>query len=142
MRIPSGGPWPQQGSSRSWDTMGSGAQRPRGVAPKGYKKSDQRLTEDLGEALMDEGIDCSNVEVQVKDGVVTITGEITDRSDKYRIEHVAAGMMGVQDVDNQLRVAKSSSQAESKPGRAGEGQAGSASAGGGGRSDKGGGRTH
>lgn len=131
---------PQQGASRSWDTMGG--PRPRGVAPKGYKKSDQRLTEDLGEALMDEGIDCGNVEVQVKDGVVTITGEITDRSDKYRIEHVAAGMMGVQDVDNQLRVAKSSSQTESKPGRTGEGQAGSAGVGGAGRNDKSGGRNH
>lgn len=109
-----GGGRPQ--GSRSWD--GGGPSRSRGVAPKGYKKSDQRLTEDLGEALMDEGIDCGNVEVQVKDGVVTITGEITDRADKYRIEHVAAGMMGVQDVDNQLRVAKA--QGESKSGRSGE----------------------
>ncbi len=94
-------------------SSGSTAAR-RGAAPKGYKKSDQRLTEDLGELLMNHGIDCSSVDLQVKEGIVTLTGECSDRSDKHQIEHLAAEMSGVKDVENQLRITKRGSQLESK----------------------------
>jgi hypothetical protein len=111
----------QQGDPQnSWRGSDSGAgssyARSRGNPFKGFKKSDQRLTEDLGEALMDDGIDCGNVEVQIKDGVVTLTGEVNDRTDKYRIEQIAADMTGVSDVENQIRLAKRGSREESSSG--------------------------
>jgi len=85
---------------------GSGSARVRGNPPKGYKKSDQRLQEDLSEALMDEGIDCANVDLQVTEGVVKLSGEVVERSDKFRIEQIAAAMSGIHDVENQLRMAR------------------------------------
>lgn len=92
---------------------GSAQSRQRGTPPKGYKKSDDRVREDVCERVMDEGIDCRNVDISVKDGLVTLTGEVCHRADKYRLEHLAADIAGVSDVENQLRLTKKTAGGES-----------------------------
>lgn len=78
--------------------------RRRGVAPRGYQRSDDRIREDVCERLMDDGLDCGGLEVTVRSGIVELSGEVEQRSDKHRIEQVAANVSGVSDVNNQLRV--------------------------------------
>lgn len=65
---------------------------------------------------MAEGLDCSNVEITVREGIVTLTGDVAARADKHRIEQIAADVSGVKDVENQLRMGKpdSSGLSESK----------------------------
>jgi len=82
------------------------------VAPKGYRKSDDRIKEEVCERLIEEGIDCGNVDVSIKEGLVTVTGEVNDRRDKHRIEEIAESVSGVSDVENQLRLAKREKRAD------------------------------
>lgn len=76
-----------------------------GIGPKGYKRSDQRIQEDVSDALMDDAfIDATHIEVTVKDGEVMLEGWVDDRSTKRRTEDVAGGVRGVRDVHNHLRI--------------------------------------
>lgn len=79
-----------------------------GRGPKGYKRSDERLREDISERLMHSGtVDSSDVTVEVADGIVTLTGTVPDRYMKYAIEDVADTCAGIKDVDNRVRVQRS-----------------------------------
>lgn len=82
----------------------------RRVAPKGYRRSDERIQEDLCERLAhDHRIDVEHVEVRVRDGVVTLSGTVRDRQQKFHIEDVADDTFGVSDVENQIRVERDGS---------------------------------
>jgi hypothetical protein len=73
--------------------------------PKGYKRSDERIREDICDELMTMGdIDSSDVEVSVNGGAVSLTGTVPDRSMKYRIESVADRCTGVVDITNLIKV--------------------------------------
>ncbi|MEZ0172548.1 BON domain-containing protein [Microvirga sp. TS319] len=86
--------------------MGRGMSGPhRGRGPKGYRRSDERIHEDVCERLTeDRFIDASNVEVTVKDGEVTLSGTVASRGLKYRAEDLAELASGVHHVQNNLRV--------------------------------------
>ncbi len=76
-----------------------------GRGPKGWRRSDERITEDLCEALTrDPHIDASDIEVRVEQGDVTLTGTIDSREAKRAAEELAERCSGVLDVTNQLRV--------------------------------------
>ena len=78
----------------------------RGRGPKGYTRTDQRITEDVCERLTDDDyVDAGDIEVQVTEGVVTLTGTVATRSMKHRAEDVAEACGGVRDVENRIRVA-------------------------------------
>ena len=108
------GPGASSGTGSHWgqaDTdRGSarfGGQRGRG--PKNYTRTDQRITEDLCERLTDDDhVDAGGIEVQVKDGVATLTGNVPQRWMKHRAEDLAEACGGVRDVENRLRVSKDS----------------------------------
>jgi hypothetical protein len=73
--------------------------------PKGYKRSDERIREDICDALgREHDIDSSDVEVKVQNGEVTISGTVPHRHMKLQIEQLADRMSGVNDVNNQIRV--------------------------------------
>jgi len=73
--------------------------------PWNYERSDERIREDVCERLWrDERLDVGDVSVDVKDGVVTLEGQVTDRRMKHAIEDIAAHCGGVQDVENRIRV--------------------------------------
>jgi hypothetical protein len=86
---------------------GMGQERGRfsGRGPKGYQRSDERIREDVNERLTDHpDIDASEIEVQVREGEVTLTGTVEDRQTKRRAEDVAESVSGVKEIHNQLRI--------------------------------------
>jgi osmotically-inducible protein OsmY len=89
-----------------------------GRGPKGYQRSDQRLREEVSDRLMaDDLVDASDIEVQVKNGEVTLTGSVGDRQAKRRAEDLAEQVMGVRDVMNQIRVESGTSSGSSTASR-------------------------
>lgn len=79
----------------------------RRTTPKNFRRTDSRVREDICERLWDEPtIDVGDVDVQVKDGVVTLEGTVPHRPMKYLIEDIAADTPGVHDVENRVRVAR------------------------------------
>lgn len=83
-----------------WRTMPAGGRRGRG--PKNYRRSDQRIVEDINDRLLESPVDASEVAVQCKDGIVTLTGSVEDRDAKRMVEFIADSVPGVIDVNNQL----------------------------------------
>lgn len=74
-----------------------------GKGPKGYNRSDERIYEDVCEALsLHPEIDASGVEVSVQGGIVTLTGTILSRRMKKEAEHFIDTVPGVYDVVNLL----------------------------------------
>lgn len=91
---------------RRFDKMREGTFRGRG--PKGYRRSDERIREDINDRLTDHAhLDASDIEVSVKEGEVTLSGKVFDRSDKRLAEDVAESVTGVKNVQNNLRTDKS-----------------------------------
>lgn len=82
-------------------------ERPRGKGPKSYRRSDERIREDVNEQLSEGYLDASEVEVTVVEGVVTLSGTVNSRSDKRRAEDIAEDVRGVKNVENRLRVEQS-----------------------------------
>jgi len=79
--------------------------RHAGKGPKGYRRADDRIREDVCECLTRHAhIDATEVEVRVKDGEVTLTGTVERREEKRLAEDAAERVPGVQDVHNQLRM--------------------------------------
>ncbi len=77
----------------------------RGRGPKGYRRSDERIREDVSDRLTDDGwLDASSIEVAVKDGEVTLSGTVHARDDKRRAELLAESVSGVDNVQNNLRL--------------------------------------
>ena len=78
-----------------------------GKGPKGYKRSGERLKEEVCDRLERQGdIDASEIEVECKDGIVTLKGKVRDRRTKRRAEEVVEDLYGVDDVMNELRIDK------------------------------------
>ncbi len=51
-------------------------------------------------------LDASDIDVQVSEREVTLSGEVSSRSDKRRAEDIAEDVSGVTHVQNNLRVRK------------------------------------
>lgn len=80
-----------------------------GKRPKGYRRSDERIYEEVCEALTSHlEIDPSNVEVKVVEGVVTFSGTVENRQMKRLVEDVTEHLPGVFDVRNELTFKTSS----------------------------------
>jgi hypothetical protein len=75
-----------------------------GIGPRGYKRPDVRIEEEVVQRLEDaEWVDATDVEVEVADGVVTLGGEVATRAERRAAEDIAAEVAGVVDVINRLR---------------------------------------
>jgi osmotically-inducible protein OsmY len=78
-----------------------------GKAPRGYVRSSERIHDDVCERLTRHpGVDPSNVTVAVADGVVKLTGHVTDERTLRLVEATARDVTGVREVQNQLVVAR------------------------------------
>ncbi len=76
-----------------------------GRGPKNYHRSDARIREEICDRLTTHpDIDASDIEVTVTSGVVTLTGTAEDRHEKRLADLIAEDAVGVDDVDNQLKV--------------------------------------
>jgi osmotically-inducible protein OsmY len=79
-----------------------------GRGPKGYQRSDERIREDVCDRLADDPlVDASDIEINVKNGEVTLSGSVIDRGQKRRSEDVIERVSGVREVHNNLRVNRS-----------------------------------
>ena len=81
-----------------------------GRGPRDYRRSDERVRELICERLTDDPhVDASEVTVEVRGGVITLSGSVPDRRMKHRIEDIAADLAREDDdVRNEVRVAASS----------------------------------
>lgn len=104
-------PYEHGGRYNRWsDDIRSDASRENhfGKGPKGYKRSPERIKDEACEVLArDFRIDASGIEVDFKDGVLILKGDVASRSDKRRAESLVEDLSGVEDVHNLLRVKRS-----------------------------------
>jgi osmotically-inducible protein OsmY len=76
-----------------------------GLGPKNYHRSDERIREDICDRLTTHpDVDASDLEVEVANGVVTMVGTVESRHEKRIAELIADDTIGVDDVNNQLKV--------------------------------------
>jgi hypothetical protein len=99
------GPWMVAAPVLAWPDIGGARPGPHvGKGPRGARRSDDRIKEDVSDRLaISPVLDASEITVDVRDGHVTLTGSVTDRSDKRLAEDLAYSIRGVQDVLNRLR---------------------------------------
>jgi hypothetical protein len=89
-----------------------------GRGPRGYKRSDDRIREDVSDRLSDDSwLDATDIEVMVSETEVTLSGTVADRDAKRRAESLAESVSGVSHVQNNLRVSQ-----HDRPGGVTEGQ--------------------
>lgn len=80
-----------------------------GKGPKGYRRADGRIREEVCEALTrSREVDATNIEVDVNNGVVTLKGSVPYRNMKKEAEWCTEELPGVEDVFNLLVVGKHS----------------------------------
>jgi hypothetical protein len=78
----------------------------RGIGPRGYTRTDERIREDVCEGLCDsDDIDAADITVAVGSGTVRLSGTVPNRAMKHRAEDVAESCSGVRDIENSIRVA-------------------------------------
>ncbi len=112
-----GGQWNGQGMGGQ---PGGSRESYRGRGPSGYRRSDERIQEQVNEALEDDDrVDAEHISVQVQGGEVTLTGTVRDRYQKRCAEDCVEAVRGVKDVHNQLRVQSGQGMSGEMPGQAG-----------------------
>lgn len=80
----------------------------RGKGPKDYKRSEDRIKEDVCDRLSDDDmVDASKIQIQVQGDEVVLTGSVSSREEKRRAEDVVESISGVRNVENRLRVGRS-----------------------------------
>lgn len=83
----------------------TGRQSFRGIGPKGYRRSDEKIKDDVSECLYrNTEVDASYIEVFVQDGHVVLRGTVNDRYQKIMAEEAVEHLAGVIDVYNELRI--------------------------------------
>ncbi|MBC7714035.1 MAG: BON domain-containing protein [Rhizobacter sp.] len=96
--------------SRSGSQSQSWSQSHFGKGPKGYKRSDDRIKEEVCETLArNPRIDASDIEVEVSDAMVTLSGTVDSKDIRRAAEMAIENLSGVDDVKNEIRVKKSDS---------------------------------
>jgi hypothetical protein len=109
---------PEPGGRGAWSASGGGPHAGRG--PRNYQRADDRIREDICDALCDHGyVDASDIEVVVVNGEVTLSGTVSERAQKRMAEDAVEQVSGVREVHNQLRVSQGAA-GEEPPGRAGD----------------------
>lgn len=103
-RGPSMGDWASgsSGVGRDWGGQQPTARR----TPRNYTRSDERIKDDLCERLYHGDVDVGDVSVEVRNGTVTLEGSVPSRQMKHRIEDLCEHCIGVQDVENRIRVSR------------------------------------
>lgn len=77
----------------------------RGLGPKNYQRSDDRIMEDFCDQLTDNDfIDAREINVDVQDGNLSLSGSVSDKWMKYAAEDVAEYTHGVRRIENNINV--------------------------------------
>jgi osmotically-inducible protein OsmY len=105
-----GGGYSGQGSSGSYRTepyqaRGYEGKSYQGKGPKGYERSDERIREIVCEALTDDPrIDATEINVEVKNREIKLTGTVSDRRTKYAVEELIESKAHNCEIANELRI--------------------------------------
>ena len=87
-----------------------------GRGPRGYKRPDSRIEEDINDRLTQHGwIDATDIEVNVQNGEVTLRGHVDTRDAKRMAEDLADSVFGVKEVHNQIRIKRRGEAVEGRP---------------------------
>jgi osmotically-inducible protein OsmY len=90
---------------RQWDQYR--ARHHRGRGPRGYTRSDERITEDINDRMTyDYFLDATDILVSVEKGEVTLSGTVQSRAEKRVAEDIAEDIPGVINVQNNIRVSR------------------------------------
>lgn len=90
------------------------AENHRGRGPSGYKRSDERIKEDVNDRLTDSPhLDATDIQVDVSDSEVTLSGRVNSRYEKRLAEDIAENVSAVTNVENRIRVNKNVTMSES-----------------------------
>ena len=77
----------------------------QGLAPHGWQRPDERIFEEICQRMARHGrLDARQIEVDVRQGQVSLQGSVPDRTSRRLAEDLAASVRGVVDVDNHLKV--------------------------------------
>jgi hypothetical protein len=88
----------------------------RGKGPKNYKRTDEKIVDDVSEALYrNTFVDASRIEVHVDKGIVTLKGFVSEREQKKEAERAIDHLPGVEDIFNELHVQKTSDRLKKSP---------------------------
>ncbi len=101
----SAAPYPATGGTRRdrvwWNTPGPFT----GRGPNGYTRSDDEIERVVCERLAANGlVDAREIQVSVKDCIVTLSGAVDSRESKRIVRDIADTVWGVEDVNNQLHI--------------------------------------
>jgi hypothetical protein len=78
-----------------------------GMGPQGYQRSDERIHEEVCERLTHHGrIDASQIDLQVQDGEVTLSGTVEHREMKRLAEDAIENIYGITNIQNNIKVRK------------------------------------
>lgn len=114
----------------SGGTLDAGrSQGHRGRGPKGYRRSDERIRDEVCDCFTDhDELDASEIEVTVRNGEVTLSGSVDHRFAKRLAEDLAEKVPGVDEVQNQIRIKRSADSGSSPASTIGSGATGSKAA--------------
>lgn len=77
----------------------------RGKGPKDYRRSEDRIREDVCDRLTDDDmLDATNIHIEVKGDEVILTGTVNNREQKRRAEDLVESISGVRDIENRIRI--------------------------------------
>lgn len=76
----------------------------RRIFPKGYRRTDDRILDDIWSRVGDVTADTDDLNIQVQDGRASLDGSVGSRPEKHRLEDLVAACPGVEEVENRLRV--------------------------------------
>jgi osmotically-inducible protein OsmY len=92
-----------------------------GRGPRAYKRSDDRIREDIYESLCGGYFDATEVEVEVQDGMVKLGGFVADKQAKRLAEDFAEAVRGARNVENRITVRPQSSMGDPRSRMTGNG---------------------
>lgn len=104
------GPFPQQYNrpseqSRHPDNARTPQALYSGKGPKGYVRSDDTIKDEAHDLLTEHrDIDASDIEIDMANGELTLTGTVPDRQSKRLAEVVVEHISGVSHVFNRLKI--------------------------------------
>lgn len=76
-----------------------------GVGPVGYKRKDDVIADDICRRLgLNDRLDARHIEIEVKEGVVYLKGEVTSLDMKHDALEIAERVTGVHEVHDRIKV--------------------------------------
>jgi osmotically-inducible protein OsmY len=78
----------------------------RGKGPRNYRRSDERILDDIIERIVSRRIDASDVDIRIDKGEVVLTGRIDDKRSRRALEDLVDEVPGVCQVENRIRLGR------------------------------------